>query len=306
MNKQKMWKDWEIDFLKTNYSKLTMVDIIQQLDRTYSSITNKAHALGLENRSTNLSNISNLLSESNEAYYWLGFLLADGHFSKNNNQIQINLSIKDIEHLRNFARFVEYEKELIAPSLHISDINIVPKIKELYEIKSDKTYNPPNITFLSGDSLFSLVIGFIDGDGSIKKDGYLYIKVHNSWLNVIDFMISNINKIGKHTIKTNKEGLAICTLTNIEATKKIKEHAEKLKLPILKRKWDRITPNKLSKKELRDKYEMECINHFESGLTPKEVLGETTISYSFIKKTFKNYKAIKAKDIKRDIERAIN
>lgn len=307
MKKQKMWEEWEINFLKNNYTNLKMLEIRQQLsDRTYSSITNKAHLLGLDNRSINLSNVSNLLSGSNEAFYWLGFLLADGHFSKT-NQIQINLSVKDLNHLKKFATFVEYKKELEIPSLFLSDINIIPKIAELYEIKNNKTYYPPNISKLSGDSLFSLVIGFIDGDGSINKRGNLYIKVHSSWLNIVDFMMTNIVEIGKHTIKINKDGLTICTLTNIEAIKKIKERAKKLNLPILTRKWDRVNKNKLSKREFKNKYEIECLQHFENGLKPKDVIEKTKVSYSFIIKIYAKYKeSIKEKDIKRDIERTIN
>ncbi len=236
-----------------------------------------------------LSNVSNLLSESNEAYYWLGFLLADGHFSKN-GQIQVNLSAKDLEHLRKFSTFVEYEKDLNKPSLSISDSKVVPKIKGLYDIKSNKTYYPPKISDLDGDALFSLIVGFIDGDGTICKRGYMAIKLHKTWLETIDFMLNSIVEDSRYTVTVTNEGLALGTLTNIEATKKIRLNAERLGLPILKRKWERIDLNKLSKRERREKYENECVRYFEEGLTPRQVLDKTTISHSFIKKTHKLWK----------------
>ena len=50
---QKKWSDLEIEFLKENYSSEPMEIITSKLSgRSLSSITNKAHNLGLKNRSS--------------------------------------------------------------------------------------------------------------------------------------------------------------------------------------------------------------------------------------------------------------
>ncbi len=244
-----MWEEWEINFLKNNYTNLKMLEIRQQLsDRTYSSITNKAHLLGLDNRSINLSNVSNLLSGSNEAFYWLGFLLADGHFSKT-NQIQINLSVKDLNHLKKFATFVEYKKELEIPSLFLSDINIIPKIAELYEIKNNKTYYPPNISKLSGDSLFSLVIGFIDGDGCIAlyqkgKQQRFWLMITSAskdiliWINT--FVLQQTGHSGKILKHHSKETWSL-DYRNNSKTVDIITFLKQFQVPFyFSRKWDNL------------------------------------------------------------------
>lgn len=46
-----------------------------------------------------------LLENSPEAYYWLGFLFADGHFTQSNRLI-LSLSIKDKEQLEKFIKFI--------------------------------------------------------------------------------------------------------------------------------------------------------------------------------------------------------
>lgn len=305
MKKQKYWEKWEIDYLKDNYSNSCMDGILEQLsDRTKSSITNKAYLLGLDNRSSKLANLNKLLDESNETYYWMGFLLADGHFSKS-GQIQINLSEKDLEHLKKFSTFVEYKKELNKGSLYISDNNVFPLIVDKFNIVSDKTYNPSDISFITDyDLLFSLIIGFIDGDGSITKKGYIHIKTHKSWVHNIEYMFSKLD-LSNYTVKINKEELAIGTISNIESTKRLRIKAEQLNLPILKRKWNNVDLTKLSKKEKTQQYEDECYRLFHKGLKPKEVICKTKYSSSFVYKTYNKCKrqAIKERDVKRDMAR---
>lgn len=72
---------------------------------------------------------------------------------------------------------------------------------EKFGISYNKTYNPPkNLSNFKEDFLYCLLAGFIDGDGNIqnkRKDFMLRIKVHNSWidiLNVFSKLICNEEK----------------------------------------------------------------------------------------------------------------
>ena len=148
--------------------------------------TLQAFLLGLKRDIPN-ANIINLMNESNEAYYWLGFIMADGHFNKN-KQLQINLAKKDLNHLKKFARFIEFKGELKKPKISVGYTKINDWLIKNFNVTNNKTYNPCDLNNLTGDNLFSVCIGFIDGDGCISHNGVLRIKCHKSWL-------SNINKI---------------------------------------------------------------------------------------------------------------
>ncbi len=286
--KAKIWTDEETIFLINNYQFGDKEFLQDKLQRSWGTICQKALSLKLKRLIFNPKNANSikLINETNEAYYWLGFIMADGHFS-NNGQLQINLSIKDLEHLKKFAKFVEYKKELIKPSIDIGYGEIKKWLIDKFNISNNKTCNPCILTNMFNDSFFSFIIGFIDGDGHINKRGYLTIVCHKSWLNNLNYMVKYL-KNGNYTGgKINKSGLALVTLTDIKRMNEIKSKIEDLKLPVLTRKWERIKSTRNEKIEI---YKKKCFDLFNKGLTPKHILKETNISKSFIYKQFKIYK----------------
>lgn len=102
----------------------------------------------------------------------------------------MTLSIKDKEHVLKFAKFINYEgsyqESPIRFGLACKDINIVTQIRNKFDIKDNKTYNPPEaILKFDNDLVYSLLAGFIDGDGNIqhpshRQDFFLRIKNHVS------------------------------------------------------------------------------------------------------------------------------
>lgn len=299
----KIWDDDSINYLKLNYSKEAKKTLINKLNRSWSSIQNKAFLLGIS-RDIKTANIIKLINESNEAYYWLGFIMADGHFSKT-NQLQINLSEKDLSHLNKFATFIEHEK-LNIPRINVNFSEIYNWLFDLFRIQNNKTYYPCDLSNLHGDAFFSFIIGFIDGDGCINEKGYLTIKCHKSWLNNLNNMISFLTKNSFNQAKINNENLAIINITRIEVMKTIKKRIIDLNLPILNRKWDRVDLNKLSKKELTNLNKDNCFRLFNDKLTIKEVIFKTNLSKSQVYLQFKNYKmAIKEKDLKKELQRSL-
>ncbi len=288
MKKQKFWTNDEINYLKKNHGKKTLNEMVNELNRSPSSIINKSHLLKLNLRTNRLCDLGELINESNESYYWLGFLMADGHFSKR-GQIQINLSEKDLQHLIKFSKFVKYKKILTKPSLYICDNRFIPLLCEKYALVNNKTYNPPNIDNISGDKLFSLIIGFIDGDGTINNLGYLTIKIHNSWYEVLKKMMEHLVGVGNFSIIINKDNLVVSSITKIELMKKIKEKIINLNITFLERKWDRVNLNKLSKGEKRIKLDNECFKLFESGLNVKETIKKSKLSSTFVYSSYKRY-----------------
>jgi hypothetical protein len=132
--------------------------------------------MGLKRSQCN-SNVYKLLEENWETYYWIGFIFADGHITKK-NELSVKLSVKDIEHLFKLSNYIKvkmHKKVSNDPrycGLRIMDNIIVKKIKNKFCIHNDKTRNPiPKQIFekMNDDLFCSMIIGFIDGDGNIKK-----------------------------------------------------------------------------------------------------------------------------------------
>jgi hypothetical protein len=262
-NIKKRWSEIEDDLLRETYFKGGIDDMIKTFSRSWDAI--KLHAAKLQlNRWSGFyrkSDLSILLHETPETMYWIGFLLADGHFSKK-SRLALTLAIKDEVHLKKFAQYINTvstnsgESVILGKkhknvSLSAQDIDIIPQLVKRYNISNNKTKNPPDWSMynLSDDRLLSLFIGFIDGDGNIQKriyHGFLgRIKCHSSWLSNIIFMKHkfcdwlDVDTIQEPTI--NKQGYTSWHLT-AGMLRKLKKEAERLQLPILKRKWDIVTP----------------------------------------------------------------
>jgi hypothetical protein len=298
----KIWSTNEDEYLHYNYPQLEKEKIMIYLKRSWSSIQNRAYKLKI-NRNILTANSFKIINGSNEAYYWLGFIMADGHFSKT-KQIQINLGVKDLEHLKKFATFVEYKEKLVKPSISIGYGEIKNELDDLLSVSNDKTHNPCDLSKLFGDSFFSFIIGFIDGDGCINTKGYLTIKCHNSWLYNLNKMVSELSNNDFNHGRINSDGLAIVQLTKHQIMKKIKIKANQLNLPLLSRKWDRVNLKKEIKIDKETRMRHECNNLFESGVIPTEIIKMNKFSRSFIYKTYQDYRnSIKEKDLKRESER---
>lgn len=227
-------------------------------------------------KSIKLSDLSILLKECNESYYWIGFLLADGNFTK--GRLKLTLAIKDEDHLRSFAKYINYKGSFNKKESHISvsamDIDIVNKICKKFDIKQNKTYNPTNMLLKNNELYYSLIAGFIDGDGCIKrqnkrKDFSLTIKLHSSWKSFLN-QINNIISI-KNTTKINNCGYASFSLSNTTELKKLKNNIIKCNIPIMKRKWDIIDLNFVSRYEVSDKLKNDIIDLLNNNKSINEM-----------------------------------
>lgn len=262
----KRWTIEEIKIIQSNYLYAEKEELLLQLpNRTWDSIKLKANSLGLyrSNKFFRKSKLEILLNDTTISYYWLGFILADGHIH-DNQRLQISLSAKDKAHLEKLAKYLSIEtvrdftvslNGKIYPQVVITaqDKEVIPKVTQLLGIKQNKTKQPPNFTQyeLSSNKWFALICGFIDGDGNIVKlfdREYfnLRIKCHQSWFNNLCHIEDTLYKIFptkknvERITKINKEGYAQLVISNYSILKKMKNLAIELELPILDRKWDQI------------------------------------------------------------------
>jgi hypothetical protein len=227
---------------------------------------------------------SKLLEESIISYYWIGFIMADGHIS--DNRLVVTLSCKDIEHLKKLASFLSCKIFIRKDkcSLALKDTKNLSELVKKYKIKHNKTYNPPDITSIKADNLKAFAVGFIDGDGHIcnqtkRKDFKITIKCHSAWLHILSYVY------GKSYI--NNSGYAVACITNSEIIKDLKKFVNFHKLPVLERKWNIINTNYISKQTIAKERKILVIELLQKGIPKKEIANIIGVSKSGVSQILK-------------------
>lgn len=256
------------DLLLKQYYALETKEFICSLfpNRTWNGI--KQHAYGklkLKKETTARTkngNVSKLLEETPEAYYWMGFLLADGSFDKH-GRLTLSVGIQDKEHIEKFASFLETDKiSFSSRKTNFSECSSTykiscfsayygPKIREKFDLQLNKTKNPPNLSAIfnntTRDNSLALIIGYIDGDGSITsmnkgKSTNIKIQAHKAWLvnleTIEKYIYDSFLETSPKTSKIDVRGYAKLGITRNSIIKKLKTLT--LALPSMERKWTKI------------------------------------------------------------------
>lgn len=237
--------------------------------------------------------LSLLLTETPEAYYWIGFLLADAHFQ--DGRIYLNLALKDKEQILKFGEFIKWTGKIInCKNAFIGmcpkHTEVVEELCEKFDIKHNKTYNPPK-TILNKEKelLVYLLIGFIDGDGNIehqykRKDCFIRIKVHKSWEKIMEEFCQIIEYDTKH-VRINKQGYCELYISDSKIVTRLKKLSKNV--PALKRKWDKIDETYVSRittsKIIREK----IIKMLNEGMRNKDIAKQLKVSCPLVSKVKK-------------------
>lgn len=142
-----------------------------------------------------------LLDQSTTSWYWLGVLLADGSFP--DGRLVFSQSDKDANQVLKLAAYIGLDASRIASydtttnfgsscgkRISFRRVDAVADIKNLLLIKdSSKTASPPDMQQykLMHDQWLSLIVGLIDGDGSVRLSartnpkGTIQLRLHSSW-----------------------------------------------------------------------------------------------------------------------------
>ena len=255
------WTDDKINRLREEYplcqdkKKLAM-----DFGISYGALKDCARRFKIKSKTdVNHYKLKALYNDSCIAYYWLGVIMADGYIDKE-GELKVTLSIKDKNHLEKLASLLGIKLHTYESKTKLSNNEIYEyckitckdsvygkKLIEKFDLKDNKTYNPPSI-LIDDDFLFlSLLIGFIDGDGTFSKNenrncSFIRIEIHKNWK---DFLIKIQNKlllmgIDGIKIKENKRGYIYFSIYRNKNFLFLKEFILKHKLPVLERKWNCI------------------------------------------------------------------
>jgi hypothetical protein len=260
-NSYEFWSETDLTNLKKSYADFKKNEL-QALfpNRSWFKIKAKARDLQLKKRTKSmdqiLGDLKPLLKDSPESLYWVGFILADGHISKK-NRLQITLSSLDVMHLKKFSNFIKLNSLASREktcSIKIMDQDLISQLKNKYDIKNNKTVNPPELSIyqnLHSDLWWSLIVGFIDGDGCIQNQTYredikVTIKCHRSWLDFLNLLAERLSfetGLLQPKAKINNAGYASLIISRKESVKFLASQALKLSLIPLERKWNKIFLN---------------------------------------------------------------
>lgn len=245
---QKMWTKEEEILLEELWPNSSKKDICNYFDRSYTSIKGKAGLMGLKKlEDFKFENkLKVLTDETNQTFYWLGFLMADGHFSKR-YEIKLTLKNTDEDHLKKFMDYIgcgelkTYKK--IYLTIAVRDANSVKFLAKKYNINSSKTYLPCDLSSIQDKDLFlSFFTGFFDGDGcvlktKIKPNG-IRIQVHSSWFDNLKWMSIQLNKFYgiEPKVYIDTQGFARFVMFRKEHLKKLFQEIKSLNIYYLERK----------------------------------------------------------------------
>lgn len=188
-----MDKEWLSEQLK-KYNNSPVI-MSRELDMSLALINKYAIEFGLRKPKKSIASVNPV----NEKYfdeinnfkkaYWLGFIMADGYTYKTPNREKYELAIKikstDIDHLKEFAKDIEFPEEKITTgsnkrngninyycSLRTYNTHLVTTVMNKHKIVQNKTYVQCLPDSIPEKYISDFIRGYWDGNGSIKKSGW--------------------------------------------------------------------------------------------------------------------------------------
>lgn len=259
---QIQWTNEKKDYLRENYPNGDLNNITNYLQISRKALQMAARRFNVirDSKLKYLEKIKPLTENTPFVWYWLGFIMADGNIN-DNAYLRISLVDTDKEHLKILADFLNVKlckykgtmygkyKSKDGYLIRVRDIINCPKIKDMFEITGPKTYNACSLKCLNEkDKLLPFFAGFIDGDGCITQNkmsgnaNMLRIQCHKSWMLNLEFLASEVERYLDIQIKVylDTQGYVKLTLNKNKELKKLKNELLTYKIPLMKRKWDKI------------------------------------------------------------------
>jgi DNA-binding Lrp family transcriptional regulator len=117
--------------------------------------------------------------DSEEQFYWLGFIYADGNISHEGNRIEVRLSIKDKDHLEKFKNFLNLTTEIrtgICNGNGNGFCHLSVRNKHMWKTlnrlgctpRKSLTLQFPSLSlFKRKENILHFIRGYVDGDGCL-------------------------------------------------------------------------------------------------------------------------------------------
>lgn len=181
-------------------------------------------------------------AETEESYYWIGFLAADGCI--HNNGISLSSSEKDYAHLLKYSSFVKAPiKKVFNKTFNLNEVRVVFRDKKIenYLISAGLTPNKSKTLTLNIPLNRHILRGVFDGDGYARKSkGHFEIATasENFKNQIYDFLQNN----NIHCTARNSGSVFIIGIYKKEACKKLYKLFYSNATIFLERKKDVLSP----------------------------------------------------------------
>ncbi|WP_280499367.1 hypothetical protein [Nocardia cyriacigeorgica] len=198
-------------------------------------------------------NLVRLLEDSPQAAYWIGFLAADGYFT--DCRVRVTVNQLDYAHLLEFTSWLGVGTPIAASknnsvTFSMANAETVRTLRTKFDFRDRKTYSPPrHLPYQDTTLLTAWLIGYIDGDGHIKRQtgrqtAVLDTVAHLSWKPLLEEIAEKLGigyvneRLGHADYPGRRYAAFRCARHNQIAD--LKRFAMQHSLPILTRKWDKV------------------------------------------------------------------
>lgn len=280
----KKWTKDEDSRLTNLYGKISRAELAKLFGTTKPSVQHRATKLGLTKPRQWYEYNKDFFADLTPLNcYWAGFMATDGcvvrKVGKKGEGLQISLSVKDIEHIYQFASDANATspvkifqpkvtkrvqgKDIVggkAAKIVVYCCQWVDDLERNFNIVPAKTYTLEPPTSLTGDLAIAYIAGFIDGDGSINTDSrfpsQVGVSMSSASKDVLDWIKSIIDVECPKTDFMNLTGMALSEVREDERQEGYAPHwcygfhgararqmalrVFAMNLPVLDRKWCKI------------------------------------------------------------------
>lgn len=168
------------EYFQTPEKERSLTKLYKKYGIKRQTLAKYIKAKGLPINYTNIVKIDQTMFDvidTEEKAYWLGFMYADGNIAKNEDKIEMNLSVGDLDHMNKFKKFLKSEAKTRLCDNHGSIIcRFSVRNKHMWQALYDKgcvpaksliLKFPPENIFKHRNLIYDFIRGYCDGDGSL-------------------------------------------------------------------------------------------------------------------------------------------
>lgn len=163
------------EFLQFRELGRTFAEIGEFFNLSERQVNYRTRKWGLDYSKKKILNEEFFSSNTKAAYYWAGFLAADGWIEGVRNRVGLALQSQDIKHLEKFKTAVSSAHDICpfmqnsAYRIRFNSERMVQDLANIFNITPAKTYTY-TLPFIEEDYLLlDFLRGYIEGDGHLGK-----------------------------------------------------------------------------------------------------------------------------------------
>lgn len=172
------------EFLDLRNTGLTFKQIGEIYNLTERQVNYRTKGWGLDYSKKKGLNEHFFSSNTKAAFYWAGFLAADGWIEACRNRVGLALQKQDYEHLEKFKRATNSEHSICpfmnnsAYRIRFNSVIMVEELKTLFNIVPAKTHIYEMPIFEDDYLMLEFLRGYIEGDGHLEKKASGRVSLH--------------------------------------------------------------------------------------------------------------------------------